>query len=196
MAPIHLHPRHRKPIPPKPVKKFWLSAYTFSVEEAGPIREPLVGLSVSDGTNWRFCVWISSGVILPGVKPKVTARDWAVFYNKDNQNAKETIYSGMNDKCPPTHYQVLNPITIDELVPDKNQTQIAIAKQMKDSFLVRFIIADGNDQDKERQGFMVEYPGVVPGDLIGKPFWGALHKEGDSIISPELHRALPATSYY
>jgi len=193
MAPIHLHPRHRKPIPPKPVKKFWLSAYTFSVVEAGPIREPSVGLSVSDGTNWRFCKWMSSGVNLPGVKPKMNADEWAMLNNKDPKN---TIYSGMSGKSPPTHYQVLNPITIDEVVPDLNQTQIAIAKQMKDSFLVRFIIADGNDQDKERQGFMVEYPGVVPGDLIGKPFWGALHKEGDSIISPELHRALPATSYY
>jgi hypothetical protein len=136
---------------------------------------------------------MSSGVNLPGVKPKMNADEWAMLNNKDPKN---TIYSGMSGKSPPTHYQVLNPITIDEVVPDLNQTQIAIAKQMKDSFLVRFIIADGNDQDKERQGFMVEYPGVVPGDLIGKPFWGALHKEGDSIISPELHRALPATSYY
>jgi hypothetical protein len=97
----------------------------------------------------------------------------------------------MSGKSPPTHYQVLNPITIDEVVPDLNQTQIAIAKQMKDSFLVRFIIADGNDKDKERQGFMVEYPGVVPGDLIGKPFWGFLHKEGDNPLAIQL--ALPAT---
>jgi len=62
-------------------------------------------------------------------------------------------------------------------VPENNRTQIAIVKQMKDWFLVRIIISYNND--KNMHNIMVEYPGVAPKELFGKPFWGHLREEGN-----------------
>jgi hypothetical protein len=162
-------PKPKPSKPPKPTKKFWLGAYIFGIQEAGPIREPILGLYIGDGTNSRYCAWFSNF--------KVHAIDWALLHNKDNQNAKYTVFSGLTGNVPFTNYEVPDPITIDALVPENNRTQMAIAKQMNDSFLVRFIISYNND--KNRHSFMVRYPGVAPDDLFGKPFWGQLHVAGD-----------------
>jgi hypothetical protein len=165
MAPKHS--KHSKPLkPPKPAKKFGFGAYMFGIQEGGPIREPILGLYIGDGTNSRYCVWFSNF--------KVHANDWALLHD---QNAKYTVFSGLTGNVPLTNYEVPDPITIDELVPENNRTQIGIAKQMSDSFLVRFIISYNND--KNRHHIMVEYPGVAPGELFGKPFWGHLHEAGD-----------------
>jgi hypothetical protein len=161
-------PKPSKPKRPKPARKFRFGAYIFGIQEAGPIREPLLGLYISDGTNSRYCVWFSNF--------KVKAIDWALLNTKD-QNAKYTVFSGLGGHVPFTNYEVQDPTTIDELVPENNRTQIAVAKQMNDSFLVRFIINYSND--KNQHSFMVEYPGVAPGDLFGQPFWGRLHEAGD-----------------
>jgi hypothetical protein len=160
-------PKPKPPKPPKPVKKFWLHAYMFEIQEAGPIREPILGLYIGDGTNSRYCAWFSNF--------KVQAIDWALHHN---QEPKYIVFSGLTGNVPPTNYEVSHPITIDVLVPENNRTQIAVAKQMNDSFLVRFIISYNND--KNRHSFMVRYRGVAPGDLFGKPFWGRLHKAGDT----------------
>ena len=168
-------PKPRKPVKPKPVKKFTFAAYMFGIQEAGAIREPILGLYIGDGTNSRYCVWFSNF--------KVHAIDWAVEHSteKDNLNAKYTLFSGFTGNVPFTNYEVSHPITIDALVPNNNRTQIAIAKQMNHSFLVRFIISYNND--KNQHNFMVEYPGVAPGDLFGKPFWGSLVVTGDTPFS-------------
>jgi hypothetical protein len=163
-------PKRKPPKPPKPVKKFWLAAYMFEIQEAGPIREPILGLYIGDGTNSRYCAWFSNF--------KVQAIDWALHHN---QEVKYTVFSGLTGNVPLTNYEVSHPITIDALVPENNRTQIGVAKQMNDSFLVRFIISYNND--KNRHSFMVRYPGVAPGDLFGKPFWGRLHKAGDTPAS-------------
>lgn len=168
-------PRHATH--PMPVTKFLLSAYTFSVTKAGPIGEFWVGLYVGDGINSRFCAWTPNH------------SDWSRTPKK--LPLKHSTYSGMTGKHPPTHYAVQNPITIDQLVPTLNMTQAGIAMQKRDSFLVRFIIADTDDRNKTLHSFMVEYPGVVPGNLIGKPFWGVLHPMGDQPTSTA--RILPAT---
>jgi hypothetical protein len=146
-----------------------IGAYIFGIQEAGPIREPILGLYIGDSTNSRYCAWHSNF--------KVKAIDWALMNDKDTGTPKYTVFSGLAGGVPFTNYGVPDPITIDELVPENNQTQIAVAKQMKDSFLVRFIIS--YNEDKNRHSFMVEYPGVAPGDLFGKPFWGHLVDAGD-----------------
>ena len=181
-------PRHATH--PKPVTKFLLSGYTFSVAKAGPIREFWVGLYAGDGINSRFCAWTPNAVHVPGHQGKLFASDWLRMHKK--LELKHSTYSGMTGKHPPTHYPVQNPITIDQLVPDLNMTQVGIAQQRRDSFLVRFIIADTDDRNKTLHSFMVEYPGVVPDNLIGKPFWGVLYKMGDQPASTA--RLLPATT--
>jgi hypothetical protein len=160
----------KSPKPPKPAKKFRFGAYMFGIQEAGPIREPLLGLYISDGTNSRYCAWFSNF--------KVHAIDWAFMHNKDHSNAKFNVFSGLGGNVPLTNYEVQDPVTIDALVPENNRTQIGIAKQMNDSFLVRFIISYNND--KNRHNFMVEYPGVAPSELFGKPFWGHLYEAGNA----------------
>jgi hypothetical protein len=159
-------PKPKPPKPPKPVKKFWLAAYMFGIQEAGPIREPLLGLYIGDSTNSRYCAWFSNF--------KVHAIDWALHHN---QEPKYTVFSGLTGNVPLTQYEVPDPITIDELVPKNNRTQVAIAKQMNDSFLVRFIIS--YNDDKNQHHIMVEYPGVAPGELFGKPFWGHMREAGN-----------------
>jgi len=161
------------PKPPKPAKKFMFGAYMFGIQEGGPIREPILGLYIGDGTNSRYCAWLSNF--------KVHAIDWVLLHGKDNQNVKYTLFSGLTGNVPFTNYEVSHPITIDALVPNNNRTQIGIAKQMNHSFLVRFIISYNND--KNRHSFMVEYPGVAPGELFGKPFWGRLIEAGDTPAS-------------
>ena len=153
-----------RPKPPKPVKKFWLRAYMFEFQEAGPIREPMLGLYIGDGTNSRYYGW--------NLNLKAHAGPWA-FLN--NQEVKKTIFSGLRN-VRLIAYEVADPVTIDELVPENNRTQIAIVRQMNDGFLVRFIISYNND--KNRHHMMVEYPGVAPRELFGKPLWGRMHKGG------------------
>ena len=163
MAP---RPKPKPPKPPKPIKKFWLGAYIFGIQEGGPIREPILGLYIGDaGNNSRYCVWYSNF--------KVHANDWALLHN---QNPKYTVFSALG-KIRLIQYEVADPVTIDELVPENNRTQIAIVKQMKDWFLVRIIISYNND--KNMHNIMVEYPGVAPKELFGKPFWGHLREEGN-----------------
>ena len=160
-----------KPKPkPKPMKKFSLAAYMFDIQEAGPIREPLLGLYIGDGTNSRYCAWHSNF--------KIHAIDFALMHD---QKLKYTVFSGLTGNVKFTTYEVLDPVTIDELVPAYNRTQIGIAKQMKDSFLVRFII--DSDNNKKRETFMVEYPGVAPDELLHKVFWGVLRNGGDTPAS-------------
>jgi hypothetical protein len=169
MAPKHS--KHSRPSkPPKPVKKFGLCAYMFGIQEAGPIREPVLGLYIGDGTNSRYCSWTSNF--------KVHAYEWALSHN---QGSKITLFSGLTGNVRRTQYEVPDPITIDELVPENNRTQIGIAKQMSDSFLVRFIISYNNGNN--RHDFMVEYPGVAPVELFGKPFWGHLYEAGDAPVN-------------
>lgn len=162
-----------KPKPPtmkpgKPGKKFSFGAYTFGIQEGGPIREPMLGLYIGDSTVSRYCSWFSNF--------KVHAIDWALTHGTDGTyNVFSTLTGG---DTPLTHYQVQDPITIDQLVPENNRTQIGIALTRKDSFLVRFIISYNNDQDS--RNFMVEYPGVPPSDLVGKGFWGTLWVLGDA----------------
>lgn len=157
-----------KPKPGKPVKKFSFAAYMFGIEEAGTIREPILGLYIGDGTVSRYCAWFSNF--------KVHAVDWAILHNKVDTY---TVFSnlGGGNTTPLTNYEVQNPITIDQLVPENNRTQIGIVLARKDSFLVRFIISYHNDKD--RHTFMVEYPGVPPSDLVGKVYWGRLMELGD-----------------
>src|SRR6266568_8991439 len=132
MAPKPLKPP--KPAKPaKPVKKFTFAAYMFGIQEAGAIREPILGLYIGDGTNSRYCVWFSNF--------KVHAIDWALLHNENNGVAKYNVFSGLTGHAPLANYEVPDPITIDEFVPENNRTQIGIAKQMNDSFLVRFIIS-------------------------------------------------------
>src|ERR1700687_209409 len=102
MAPKHS--KHSKPPePPKPVKKFRLRAYMFEIQEAGPIREPILGLYIGDGTNSRYCTWFSNF--------KVHANDWALSHN---QERKYILFSGLTGNVPFTNYEVPDPITIDE----------------------------------------------------------------------------------
>jgi hypothetical protein len=165
-------PKPKPPKPPKPVKMFWLRAYMFEFQEAGPIREPMLGLYIGDGTNSRYYGW--------ALNPKDPARhasDWAVMHN---QKVKTTIFSGLRN-VRLIHYEVADPVTIDELVPENNRTQIAIVRQMNDGFLVRFIISYNND--KNRHHMMVEYPGVAPRELFGKPLWGRMYKAGSARVS-------------
>jgi hypothetical protein len=170
-------PKPKPPKPPKPVKMFWLRAYIFGIQEAGPIREPILGLYIGDGTNSRYCAW--------GSNFKVHANDWALLHNQD---PKHTVFSGLRN-VRLIQYEVADPVTIDELVPENNRTQIAIVKQMNDSFLVRFIIS--YNSDKNRHHMMVEYPGVAPRELFGKPFWGHLREAGN--YRDSLHYLLPTS---
>ena len=155
------------PKPLKPVTKFSFGAYMFGTDEAGSIREPFLGLYIGDGTASRYCVWFSNF--------KVRAIDWGVMHNTQ---PKHSVFSGLIGDVPLTHFTVQDPITIDQLVPKENRTQIGIAQQRKASFLVRFIISYNND--KNRHTFMVEYPDVAPRDLFGKTFWGSLQVAGDT----------------
>jgi hypothetical protein len=151
----------------KPETRFALGAYMFGVEEAGSIREPILGLYLGGGMVSRYCLWFAN--------TKQRAVDWAIM---NNTEAKWKLFSKLSGDAKLTWYTVQNPITIDELVPDNNRTQIGIAQQRKDSFLVRFIISYNGDRD--RRHFMVEYPGVAPADLYGKAFWGSLQIAGDT----------------
>ena len=137
--------------------------------------ETILGLYIGDGTNSRYCAWFSNF--------KVHAIDWAAHHSthKAVLNPKYTVFSGLTGIVPFTNYEVPHPITIDALVPKNNRTQIAVAMQMKHSFLVRFIIS--YNDDKNRHSFMVRYPGVAPGELFGKPFWGLLQEVGDTPAS-------------
>jgi hypothetical protein len=157
-----------KPKPGKPVKKFSFAAYMFGVDEAGTIREPILGLYIGDGTVSRYCAWLSNF--------KEHAIDWATVHDKV---MKYDVFSRLDGNTTPlTNYQVQDPITIEQLVPENNRTQIGIAQVRKDSFLVRFIIS--YHDDKDRHMFMVEYPGVPPSDLVGKVYWGRLMELGDT----------------
>src|SRR5450432_2651642 len=162
------NPKRPKMKPGKPGNKFSFAAYMFGIQEAGTIREPMLGLYIGDGTVSRYCAWLSDF--------KVHAIDWALTHGTE---ATYTAFSGMGGHAPFTNYQVWqDPITIDRLVPENNRTQIGIALTRKDSFLVRFIISYNNNQDS--RNFMVEYPGVPPSDLVGKGFWGTLWVLGDA----------------
>jgi hypothetical protein len=153
---------------PKPTTKFHLAGYTFGIEEAGSIREPMLGLYLGDGTLSRYCAWFSNF--------KEHAVDWALIHNKP---ASYRVFSGLiGDTVAFTNYEVQDPITIDALVPKDNRTQIGIAHQREASFLVRFIIS--YNDDKNRHSFMVEYRGVAPSNLYGKVFWGKLVVVGDT----------------
>jgi hypothetical protein len=139
MAP---RPKPKPPKPLKPVKKFWLGAYMFEIQEAGPIWEPTLGLCIGDGTNTRYYRW--------SLNPKDPARhasEWALL---NNQEMKKTIFSGLTGNVRLIQYEVPDPITIDELVPTNNRTQIAIVKQMKDWFLVRIIISYNNGKNMHK----------------------------------------------
>jgi hypothetical protein len=159
-----------KPPKPKPVTSFAFGAYMFAVQEAGSIREPILGLYMGDGTNSRYCAWFSDF--------KEKAVDWALM---NNTEAKLSVFSTLGGDVRLTFFKVQDPITIDEFVPTDNRTQIGIAQQRKASFLVRFILSWNND--KNRHHFMVEYPGVAPKDLFGKVFWGTLRIAGDTPYS-------------
>jgi len=96
------------------------------------------------------------------------------------------MFSGLSGVTyvKPTIYEVQFPITIDEFVPVPNRTQIGIAKQMNDSFFVRFIMEPDNDYPNQNwDSFFVEYPGVAPDELLNKVFWGRLHVTGDTPAS-------------
>ena len=176
-------PRPKPPKPPKPVKKFWLRAYMFEFQEAGPIREPLLGLYIGDGTNSRYYGW--------DLNLTEHAGPWAIM---NNQEVKYTVFSGLRN-VRLIQYEVADPVTIDELVPENNRTQIAIVKQMKDSFLVRIIISYNNG--KNMHNIMVEYPGVAPRELFGKPLWGRMHEAGnvrDSMAYLFPHNSLGSVS--
>jgi hypothetical protein len=161
-----------KPKPRKPSKKFTFAAYMFAIEKAGTIREPILGLYAHDGTESWYCAWFSDF--------KVHAVDWALINNKDmTYNVFSTI--GGDTPVRFTHFEVQDPITIDQLMSKDNKTQIGIALKKKDSFLVRFIISYNNDKD--RHTFMVEYPGVPPSDLVGKVYWGVLREIGDTPLA-------------
>jgi hypothetical protein len=152
---------------PKPATKFHFGPYSFGVDEAGSIRDPMLGLYMGDGTLSRYCAWFSNF--------KEHAIDWALIHDKPH---KYKAFSGLTGNYALTTYTVQDPITIDALVPKDNRTQIGIAHQREASFLVRFIISYNND--KNRHSFMVEYPGVAPSDLFGKVFWGTLVVAGDT----------------
>ena len=149
----------------------------FEFQEAGPIREPTLGLYIGDGTNSRYCVWFSNF--------KHNANDWALEHS---QEVKKTIFSGLRN-VRLIQYEVADPVTIDELVPENNRTQIAIVKQMKDWFLVRIIISYNND--KNMHNIMVEYPGVAPKELFGMPLWGLLHVAGN--VPASVHYLFPTS---
>jgi len=142
----------------------------FDIQEVGPIREPILGLYIGDGTNSRYCAWFSSF--------KEHAIDYALLHNQDLKLIK---FSGLTGNVKFTTYEVQDPVTIDEFVPSVNRTQIGIAKQMHDSFWVRFII--DYDNNNSRHTFLVEYPGVAPDDLLHKVFWGFLREAGDTPAS-------------
>jgi hypothetical protein len=152
---------------PKPVTKFTIGSYMFGVQEAGSIREPMLGLYLGDGTLSRYCAWFSDF--------KQHAVDWAIMNEKES---KWKVFSDLSGDTKFTFYTVQEPITIVELVPTNNRTQIGIAQQRNNSFLVRFIIS--YNRDKDRRHFMVEYPGIAPSDLYGKAFWGTLRIAGDT----------------
>jgi hypothetical protein len=61
-----------KPKPGKPATKFSFAAYMFGVEEAGTIREPILGLYIGDGTVSRYCAWFANF--------KEHAVDWALLH--------------------------------------------------------------------------------------------------------------------
>jgi hypothetical protein len=105
-----------------------------------------------------------------------------------NQNPKYTVFSELG-KIRLIQYEVADPITIDELVPENNRTQIAIVKQMKDWFLVRIIISYNNG--KNMHNIMVEYPGVAPKELFGMPLWGLLHVAGN--VPASVHYLFPTS---
>ncbi len=160
---------------PKPAKKFWLAPYTFGIQEAGPIREPILVLVIDDsGTNPRYYTWYSNF--------KVHAIDWALLHSTGpdiasqyigpDGNAEYTLFSRNTDFLWSIPYEVPHPITIDALVPHKNRTQITIVEQREGSFLVRFIIS--YNHGKNQHDFPIEYRGKAPEDLLGKPFWGRL----------------------
>lgn len=155
---------------PKPETKFALGGYMFGVEEAGKIREPKLGLYLGGSNSSRYCAWFSNF--------KEHALDWAIMNNKES---KWTVFSPLVGDNKLTWYTAANPITIDEFVPADNRTQIGIAQQRKDIFLVRFIIS--YNKDKDRRMFMVEYNGVAPRDLFGKVFWGTLRITGSTPAS-------------
>lgn len=153
---------------PKPTTKFWMGGYIFGIEEAGSIRDPILGLYLSDGNLSRYFAWFSNF--------KEHAVDWALIHNKPS---RYRVFSGLlGDSVAFTRYEVQDPVTIDALVPKDNRTQIGIAHQREASFLVRFIISYNNDMN--RHTFMVEYRGTAPSDLYGKVFWGKLMVGGDT----------------
>lgn len=152
---------------PKPTTNFSFGAYMFSMQQAGSIREPILGLYIGDSTQSRYCGWFSN--------IQEHAVDWALIHNKP---LKIDRFSGLHGDSRLTQYSVRDPITIDALVPKDNRTQIGVAQQRKSSMLVRFIISYNNDKD--RHMFMVEYPGVAPKDMFGKVYWGKLWILGDT----------------
>ena len=105
---------------PKPVTKFALGAYMFGVQEAGSIREPMLGLYLGDGTFSRYCVWFSNF--------KQHAIDWALM---NKVEVKWNVFSKLSGDSKLTFYTEQNPNTIVEFVPDGNRTQIGIAQQRK-----------------------------------------------------------------
>jgi hypothetical protein len=154
---------------PKPAKKLWLHGYTFGVDEAGPIKSLFLGLYVGDGDLSWYYAWFP--------ETKTHAIDYALMNKKP---LTHTIISGLQGvDVPFTFYsQPTDPIRIDQLAPADNRTQIGIALQKTDSFLVRFIIEYNKARD--RHMFMVAYRGIAPKDLVGKVCWGRMVAVGDT----------------
>src|SRR5947209_3245360 len=112
---------------PKPANKLLLGGYTFGVEQSGPIKNIFLGLFVGDGDLSWYYAWF------PQTK---TAIDYSLLNNKP---LRHTVVSGLLGADVPftIYWQPKDPIRIDQLAPADNRTQIGIALQKQESFLVR-----------------------------------------------------------
>jgi len=97
---------------------------------------------------------------------------------------KQHLISGPSKVTDFQSYTVQYPHTIDQFLPDASRTQIGIAKQGRDSFLVRFIV-DPDNPRSDRHSFMLEYK--APRELFGKPLMGNIILAGDSPQSMSIY---------
>jgi hypothetical protein len=155
---------------PVPRTDFTLAGELFEIEQAGPIEEVLLTFYIGETKgllSWYY------GWFPPG---KEHAVDWALLHNKKlNRNI-------IGHFTPPfTFVSTKAPVRINEFAPKGNRTQIGIAMQKKEFFLVRFIISFNENRD--RHTFMLEYKGEAPERLIGKVYWGSLMALGNTPAS-------------
>ena len=101
--------------------------------------------------------------------------DWAV--GNSISGAHKTLNYNLFGRfgIPISHLSLEKAVRADQFVPKDTRTQIGIAMQKRDLFLVRYII-DYVDSAKNgvRHTFMLNYEGTAPKDLVGKVYWGTL----------------------